>query len=212
MKSCIESVSRNIIFPGKVWGGRRTQWSRVFLWHKSADWLWNANLVDNSITPFINNFYHKTPWNHSTNILCCIVIYPNWNTKISITLLSLLFVCYLQEKIRCAGKTVFVRLTARSSRYYCSISCQPRNKVIKHCFTRHKDALFFFNWVKECADENLNKFHWIPFFPKNSWMRFISSKRRKFQIPRISYFQNSNAKKGLWKMRSCKPFWTLDMK
>ena len=57
---------------------------------------------------------------------------------------------YLAEKIRCAGKTVFVRLTARSSRYYCSISCQPRNKVIKHCFTRHKDALFFIN-SRQCG-------------------------------------------------------------
>ena len=90
------------------------------------------------------------------------------------------FSFYHPEKIRCAGKTLFMRLTARSCRYYCSISCQPRNKVIKHCFTRHKDALFFINlfflfWEKDplnpTAEMIIYQLKFVSL--KNSWYAYI---------------------------------------
>ena len=51
-------ISRDI--PHKVSWCRRIQWSRLFLWHKSGDWLWNANLADNSMAPFINGIFQTS--------------------------------------------------------------------------------------------------------------------------------------------------------
>ena len=141
-------ISRDI--PWKVSRGWRIQWGWGFLWHKSTDWLWNANLANNSMTPFINNILQTSITKHPEIIQPNSIVVcqnTNWNIKISINPPFFVVSSYLREKIRCGAKTVFVRLTARSWRYYCSISCQPRNKVIKHCFTRHKDALFFINLV-----------------------------------------------------------------
>ena len=154
-----QNISRDI--PWKVSRGWRIQWGRGFLWHKSADWLWNANLPNNSMTPFINKIFQTSITKYSELIQPNSIIVcqnTNWNIKISINLPLLLFVLICKKKCDVRAKTVFVRLTARSCRYYCSISCQPRNKVIKHCFTRHKDALFFFiNSLSLWKEQNITR-------------------------------------------------------